>query len=158
MGSVTTNELALTRLWYLIGDWEGTGKGPEFRFRATARCVWQLSDHFLVAYLELDDVASGQVVVAEHAYIYYDRELNCLVGDIYSLDGMVEHALGHVDSRGRMALTTNRLSCVPRGLPVRCVRRTTWMIAASHWAFTVERDLGQGLAPYLEGQMRRRTG
>jgi hypothetical protein len=156
MGSTTTNELGLTRLWYLIGKWEGAAKGPDLRLRASARCVWALDDHFLVMELEFTDASSGRIASAEHSYIYYDRDLNCLVGDIFGSDGSVEHALGHADSRGRMALTTERLSRVPKGLPICHLRRTTWMMATSQWAFTVERDLGEGFAPYLEGQMRRR--
>jgi hypothetical protein len=158
MSSATTNELALTRLWYLIGDWEGSGKGPDFRFRATARCVWALDDRFLVVQLEITDTASNKLVTAEHSYIYYDRDLNCLVGDTFSSNGMVDHALGHVDSRGRMALTTDRLCCIPKGLSLRRLRRTTWTMAAAQWAFTVERDLGEGFITHLEGQMRRRGG
>ncbi len=158
MSSATTNELALVRLWYLIGEWEGTGKGPDFRFRTNARCLWALNDHFLVIQLDVNDASSGKALMSEHAYIYYDREVNCLVGDIFGSNSMVEHALGHADSRGRMALTSDRLACIPKDLPVRRMRRTFWMMASSQWAFTVERDLGQGFVPYLEGQMRRRGG
>jgi len=154
MESASTRELGLTRLWYLIGEWEGSGKGPDFRFHASARCRWVLNDHFLAMSLELDDAASGQPIIAEHSYIYYDRELVCLVSDIFGSNGMVEHTVGHADLRGRMVLTAERLSRVPTDLPLRRVRRTTWTMATLQWAFTVERDLGQGFAPYLEGQMR----
>ena len=158
MNSASTHELVLTRLWYLVGDWEGTGKGPDFRFSAKATYSYILHDHFLFGYVEINDLNSGQVLMAEHTYFYFDRSLKSLASDTFHENGMVEHALGHADSRGRMVLTGDRLACIPRDLPVRRIRRTFWMMASSQWAFTVERDLGQGFAPYLEGQMHRRGG
>lgn len=155
MDSSTTHELVLTRLWYLVGDWEGMGKGPDFRFRANARYSWIFNDHFLVGHMEVKDFGSGTVLSIEDSHIYHDPELNCLVGDIFNLDGSVEHALGHVDARGRMMLTTDRLSCLPRGTSIRRLRRTVWTMATAQWAFTVEMDSGQGFGPYYEGQMRR---
>jgi hypothetical protein len=155
MNSASTRELVLTRLWYLIGDWEGTGKGPDLRFRARATYSWILNDHFLTGYMETSDLSSGEIVAAEHCYYYYDHDLSCLVGDTFHQDGMVEHALGHADARGRMVLTTDRLHCVPKALAIRRLRRTVWMMAAPQWAFTLEIDAGQGFAPYLEGQMRK---
>ena len=155
MDSASTLELVLTRLWYLIGEWEGTGKGPDFRLRAKATYSWILDDHFLTGHLQIYDLGSNRVLSAEHSYYYYDFDLSCLVGDIFYQDGMVEHALGHADARGRMVLTTDRLQCIPRGAPTGHLRRTVWMMAAPQWAFTLERDSGQGFAPYLEGQMRR---
>lgn len=158
MSSASTNELTLVRLWYLIGDWEGAGKGPDFRFRGNARCMWALGDHFLAAQLDLNDASSGKALLAEHFYIYYEYSANCLVGDIFGSNNVVEHALGFADSRGRMVLTTDRLTSAPKGFPVRRLRRTFWVMASSQWAFTVEQDLGEGFVPYLEGQMRRRGG
>jgi len=155
MDPASTLELVLTRLWYLIGKWEGTGKGPDFRFRARATYSWILNDHFLTGYLQISDLGSDRVLAAEHSYYYYDYDLSCLVGDTFRQDGMVEHALGHADARGRMVLTTDRLLCVPRGMPPHRVRRTIWMMAAPQWAFMLEMDSGQGFAPCLEGQMRR---
>jgi hypothetical protein len=159
MESATTTELGLTRLWYLIGDWEGTGKGPNFRFRANIRGEWMLNDHFVLLRLDLHDLDTNQLLIAEHQYIYYDRDLNCLVSEVFGLNGLVEHTIGHADSRGRMALTSDHLRCVPKGLSFERLRRTTWMMAASHWAFTIEQEQGQGqgFVPYLEGQMRRRS-
>jgi len=156
MEAVSTQQLTLTRLWYLIGEWEGTGKGPDFRFRASAHYSWALGDHFIAGQLTLSDLLSGELRAAEHVYYYYDNGLNCLVSDVFSLDGMTEHSLGHADARGRMVLTTDRLDCVPRGSTVCRLRRTVWTMAASQWAFAVEKDCGQGFAPYLEGQMRHR--
>ena len=156
MDSATTHELALTRLWYLIGDWEGSGKGPDFRFRITAHCAWTLNDHFIISQAEICDADSGKVLVAEHGYTYYDRDCNCLVAQVFGLDGMVEHAMGRADIRGRLVLTTDRLSCVPKGNPIRRLRRTVWPMAALQSAFTIETDTGEGWLPYLEGQLRRR--
>jgi hypothetical protein len=158
MNSATTNELTLVRLWYLIGEWEGTGKGPDFRFRCNARCMWTLGDHFLVVQFDFSDASSGKALMSEHTLIYYDHNANCLVGDVFGSNSVVEHALGFADSRGRMALTTDRLTCFPKGFPVRRLRRTFWVMASSQWAFTVEQDLGEGFVPYLEGQMHRRGG
>ena len=155
MDPASTLELVLTRLWYLIGEWEGTGKGPDFRFRARATYSWVLNDRFLMGYLQIYDLGSDQVLSAEHSNYYYDYDLSCLVGDTFCHNGMVEHALGHADARGRMVLTTDRLQCHPRGTPTCRLRRTIWMMAAPQWAFTLEKDPGQGFVPYLEGQMRR---
>jgi hypothetical protein len=158
MASATTNELGLTRLWYLIGEWEGNGKGPNnLRFRAAARGEWTLGDHFMLLRLDLYDLATNQLIAAEHDYIYYDRDQSCLVGEFFGHTGLVEHAHGHADSRGRMALTTDHLCCAPVALPFQRLRRTTWMMAAAQWAFTIEQDQGQGFVPYLEGQLRRRA-
>ena len=60
MEPVSTQQLALTRLWYLIGEWEGTGKGPDFRFRASAQYSWALGDHFIAGQLTLSDLLSGE--------------------------------------------------------------------------------------------------
>jgi THAP4-like, heme-binding beta-barrel domain len=155
MESESTHQLALTRLWYLVGNWEGTGKGPDFRFRATATYSWALDDHFIASRTEIRDAGSGQVLSLEQGYLYYDRARNSLVADVFCLDGTVEHALGHADARGRMVLTADSLRCLPPDSTVCRMRRTTWMMVASQWAFTVEVDSGQGFVPYLEGQMRR---
>jgi hypothetical protein len=155
VNSATTHELALTRLWYLIGDWEGSGKGPDFGFRITAHCAWALGDHFIASQVEICDADSGRALIAEHGYLYYDREGDCLAAEIFSLDGMVEHTTGRADARGRLVLTTDCLSCVPRGDPLRRLRRTIWPMAALQSAFTIERDTGEGWQPYLEGQLRR---
>ena len=58
MDPASTLELVLTRLWYLIGEWEGTGKGPDFRFRARATYSWILSDHFITGHMKIYDLAS----------------------------------------------------------------------------------------------------
>jgi hypothetical protein len=155
MESESTQQLALTRLWYLVGKWEGTGKAPKFRFRATAKYAWALDDHFLTGHMEIRDVSSNQVWSIEDSYLYYDRARNNLVADIFCLDGTVEHSLGHADARGRMVLIADSLRCAPADSPICRVRRTTWMMVASQWAFTVEIDGGQGFTSYLEGQMRR---
>ena len=155
MNSASTRELVLTRLWYLLGDWEGTGKGPDFRFRARATYSYILHDHFLTGYVEINDLSSGEVLRAEHTFFYFDRNLKSLVCDTFHLDGMVEHALGHADVRGRIVLTTDRLSCIPKGMSIRGLRRTVWVMAAPQWAFSIEKDVGEGFAPYLEGQMRK---
>jgi len=155
MNSASTRELVLTRLWYLIGDWEGTGKGPDFRFHAKASYSWILNDHFLTGYMEISSLGSGKVLAAEHSYFYYDHDLSCLISDTFRQDGLVEHALGHADARGRMVLTTDRLHCIPKGTSIRRLRRTVWMMAAPQWAFTLEMDSGQGFVPYLESQMRK---
>jgi hypothetical protein len=153
--SATTHELALTRLWYLVGDWEGTGKGPDWRCRLAVHCEWALDDHFLTGQVEIRDADSDKVLMAEHGDMYYDRDGNCLAAEIFGLDGMVEHATGRADMRGRLVLTSDRLSCVPKSNPIRRLRRTVWAMAASQWAFTVEMDTGEGWLPYLEGQLRR---
>jgi hypothetical protein len=106
--------------------------------------------------LEIRDADSDKVLMAEHSYIYYDRDCACLVAEVFGLDGMVEQAMGRADMRGRLVLTTGRLSCVPKGNPLRRLRRTFWSMAASQWAFTVEIDTGEGWMPYLEGQLGRR--
>lgn len=155
MDSASTRELVLTRLWYLVGDWEGTGKGPDFRFRARATYSYILNDHFLTGYVEISDLKSGEVMMAEHTYFYFDRSLKSLVSDTFHQDGMVEHAVGHADARGRIVLTTDRLSCIPRGAATHRLRRTVWVLAAPQWAFSIEKDSGEGFAPYLEGQMRK---
>jgi hypothetical protein len=156
VNSTTTHELALTRLWYLVGDWEGSGKGPDLRCRVAVHCAWALDDHFLTHQLEIRDADSDKVLIAEHSYIYYDRDGACLVAEVFRHDGMVELATGRADMRGRLVLTTDRLSCVPKGNPIRRLRRTFWSMAASQWAFTVEMDTGEGWMPHLEGQLRRR--
>ena len=117
MDSATTHELALTRLWYLVGDWEGSGKGPDLRCRVAVHCAWVLDDYFLTHRLEIRDADSDKVLMAEHSYIYYDRDCACLVAEVFGLDGMVEQAMGRADMRGRLVLTTGRLSCVPRAIP-----------------------------------------
>lgn len=155
MNSASTRELVLTRLWYLVGDWEGTGKGPDFRFRARATYSYILNDHFLTGYVEISDLNSGEVLTAEHTYFYFDHDLRSLVSDTFHQDGMVEHALGHADARGRIVLTSDRLSCIPKGVSIRRLRRTVWVMAAPQWAFSIEQDLGEGLTSYLEGQMRK---
>ena len=155
MNSASTHELVLTRLWYLVGDWEGTGKGPDFRFSAQATYSYILDDHFLSGYVEVNDLNSGQVLMAERTYFYFDRSLKSLASDTFHQNGMVEHALGHADVRGRIVLTTDRLSCIPKGMSIRALRRTVWVMAAPQWAFSIEKDVGEGFAPYLEGQMRK---
>lgn len=100
---------------------------------------------------------SGYLLLAEHSYYYYNHDFSCLAGNMFRHDGMVEHALGHADARGRMVLTTDRLNCIPKGVAILHLRRTVRMMAAPQWAFTVEVDSGQGFVPYLEGQMRRRA-
>lgn len=155
MDLASTHELVLTRLWYLVGDWEGTGKGPDFRFSAKATYSYILNDHFLFGCVEFNDLNSGQVLMAEHTYLYFDRSLKSLAGDNFDQNGMVEHALGHADARGRIVLTTDRLSCIPKGMSIRGLRRTIWVMAAPQWAFSIEKDVGEGFAPYLEGQMRK---
>ena len=155
MNTASTHELGLTRLWYLVGDWEGTGKGPDFRFRARATYSYILNDHFLAGYVEINDLKSGEVLMAERTYFYFDRNLKSLVSDAFRQDGMVEHALGHTDARGRIVLTTDRLSCVPKQMSICRLRRTVWVMAAPQWAFSIEKDSGDGFAPYLEGQMRK---
>jgi hypothetical protein len=119
--------------------------------------VWALNDHFLSSQMEIRDADSDKALIAEHSYIYYDRDCACLVAEIFGLDGMVERAMGRADMRGRLVLTTDRLSCVPMGNPIRRLRRTIWTMAASQWAFTIEMDTGEGWLPYLEGQLRRRA-
>ncbi len=94
MESASTQELGLTRLWYLVGNWEGAGKGPDFRFRASARCAWALNDHFLVGQMEIRDAGSDRLLSIAHWYIYYNHDLNCLVADIFQHDGIVERARG----------------------------------------------------------------
>ena len=155
MNSATTHELVLTRLWYLIGDWEGSGKGPDFRFRVAAHCAWALGDHFITSQVEIFDADSGRVLAAEHSDLYHDREGNCLAAEIFGLDGMVEHARGRADMRGRLVLTTDHLSSIPIGNPICRLRRTIWPMAALQSAFTLERDTGEGWLPYLEGQLSR---
>ena len=157
MDSTTTHELALTRLWYMVGDWEGSGKGPDLRCRIASHYAWALGDHFLTGQVEIRDGDSDKVLMAEHSYIYYDRDCACLVAEIFGQDGMVEHTMGRADMRGRLVLTSDRLSCVPKGNPIQRVRRTVWTMAASQWAFTVEMDKGEGWTPYFEGQLRRRA-
>ena len=155
MDSTTTQELALTRLWYLVGDWDGTGKGQDLRCRIAAHYAWALEDRFLTGQMEIHDADSDKVLIAEHSYVYYDRDSACLVAEIFGRDGMVEHAMGRADMRGRLILTSDRLSSVPKGNPIRRLRRTVWTMAASQWAFTIEMDKGEGWAPYFEGQLRR---
>ncbi len=155
MDAASTYELGLTRLWYLIGNWEGSGKGPGLRIRARARCNWALGDHFLVLEMEILDAGSGQALSVEHSYIYYDHKPSQLVAHIFSFDGLVERAVGHADARGRMVLATDQVAYAPQGRQARRYLRTIWMMAASQWAFTIERDSGEGLQPYLEGQMRK---
>ena len=156
MESVSTQRLALTRLWYLIGEWEGSGKGPDMRFRAEAKYSWTLDDHFITGQLTINDSLSGHTLLAEQVYYYYDLNLSCLACDVFSLDGTAEYALGHADARGRLVLTTNRMNCVHPGKTVCRLRRTIWPMASLQWAFTVEKDTGEGFATYLEAQMRRR--
>jgi len=153
----STHELVLTRLWYLIGKWEGSGRGPDFRFRARAAYEWTLNDHFLTGQMEITDFGSGQVLSVERCYLYYDYDLGCLVCDTFCQDGMVDHALGHADAQGRMVLTTDRLNCLPRGMTLRRLRRTFWNTSSSQWAFTIETNSGLDWSLYLEGQMRRRA-
>lgn len=157
MDSTTTHELALTRLWYLVGDWEGTGKGPDLHCRIAAHYAWVLDDRFLTGQLEIRDADSDKMFMAEHSYVYYDRDSACLVAEIFGSNGMVDHAMGRADMRGRLVLTSDRLSCVPKGTPIRRLRRTVWTMAASQWAFIIEIDKGESWAPYLEGQLRRRA-
>ena len=72
--SPSTYELGLTRLWFLIGDWEGIGESEDFGVRAQARFEWTLNDHFIAGFCEMRDLGSDQVLNVEHVYIYYDRE------------------------------------------------------------------------------------
>ena len=157
MDSATTHELALTRLWYLVGDWEGTGTGPDLHCRITAHYVWALDDHFLTGQWQIHDADSDKLVAAEHSYIYYDRDGACLVAEIYSQSGMVEHTTGRADMHGRLVLTTDRLNGVLKSDPLRRLRRTVWPMGTMQWAFTLETDKGEGWTPYLEGQLRRET-
>ena len=129
MDSATTHELALTRLWYMVGDWEGTVKGLDLRCRMAAHYVWALDDHFVTGQVEIHDAESDKVLIAEHSYIYYDRDGACLAAEIYGQDGMVEHAMGRADMRGRLVLTSDRLSSIPKGSPIRRLRRTAWTSA-----------------------------
>ncbi len=155
MDSSSTYELGLTRLRYLIGNWEGTGKGPEWRFRAAARCSWGLNDHFLIGQIEFSDVDTGRQQLAQHVYIYYNRDLSRLVCDIYGSEGNIVRALGHTDMQGRLVLSSDQVVYLPAGKKAHRFLCTIWMMAASQWGLSVEQDLGKGLVPYLEGQMRK---
>lgn len=151
----STFELGLTRLWYLVGDWDGKGEGQDFGVTAQARFEWTLSDHFIAGFCEMRDAGSDQVLSIEHVYMYYDRAENGVVALFFASDGAVERAVGRVDTVGRLVTTTVSLSCVPPSLPRTALRRTFQLVGQVQWTYTIEMDAGQGLAPYVTIQMRR---
>ncbi len=157
MPSHSTNELGLTRLWYLTGEWEGMGKGPQTQFRARCRCTWELGDHFLRVEFQAQAADSDRLLFAEHVYVYYDRDIDRLVADIYNSQGMVERAAGHASPHGHLILATERLSCIPRGRKIRRIRRSVWKMAAAQWAYSVEVDSGEGYEAFAEGHMQQRS-
>ncbi len=152
----STFELGLTRLWYLVGEWEGMGEGQDFAVRVQARFEWTLNDHFIAGFSEMRDAGSDQVLSIEHVYLYYDRSENGVVGLFLANDGAVERAVGRVDTIGRFETNTQSLSCVPPAFPRTRLRRTFQLVSQDQWAYTIEMDFGQGLQPYVTLQMQRR--
>ncbi len=152
----STFELGLTRLWYLIGDWEGAGEAEDFGVRVQARFEWTLNDHFIAGFIEMRDSGSEQVLSTEHVYMYYDRAEKGVVGLFFSSDSAVERAVGHVDTVGRLVMTTTDLSCVPPGFPRSAMRRTFQLVSQDQWTYTIEMDSGNGLVHYITIQMRRK--
>ena len=153
----STFELGLTRLWYLVGDWHGTGSGEDFEVQASARFEWTLDDHFIAGFIELRDVGSDQVLSTDHVYLYYSREESGVVGVFFANDGLVERSLGPVDAVGRFVMTSSRLECVPFSFPRSQLRRTFQLVDPNEWSYMVEMDTGKGLLPYVTVQMRRKT-
>ncbi len=152
----STFELGLTRLWYLAGDWEGTGGGEDFSVQAQARFEWALDDHFIAGFSEMRDSGSGQVLNTEHVYIYYDRSEDGVVGLFFANDGTVERAVGRVDTVGHLVMTSSSISCVPPSLPRTRLRREIQLITQDRWIYTIEMDSGKGLLPFVTIEMQRK--
>ncbi|MBN1888356.1 MAG: FABP family protein [Thermoflexales bacterium] len=152
----STFELGLTRLWYLVGDWQGTGSGEDFGVQALARFEWTLNDHFIAGFIELRDAGSDQVLSTEHVYLYYNREENGVAGLFFAQDGLVERAVGPIDTVGHFVMLSTRLDCVPMGFPRSQLRRSFQLLDPNEWQYSIEMDAGHGLCPYATVHMQRK--
>lgn len=142
-------------MWYLAGEWEGTGGGQDFSVHARAMFEWALNDHFIVGFNQVRDSGSDQVLSTEHIYVYYDRDQSQVVGAFFADDGAVEQAVGQVDARGELVLNSASLSCVPRSFPRARLRRVFQPLDRDRWVYAIEMDCGNGLLPYITVQMQR---
>jgi hypothetical protein len=152
----STFELGLTRLWYLVGEWIGSGESTDFNVSAQARFEWALNDRFIAGFVEMRDTGSEQVLSIEHVYIYYDREEGGAVGMFFADDGAVERAVGAIGTIGQLTLLTASLRCVPPTFPRTQLRRSFHMVSKDKWIYKIELDSGHGLQPYITVQMQRK--
>ncbi len=149
-----TREIALLRLWYLVGSWEGEGAGQGASYRLQGEVRWALKDHYLALEVAVYD-ESGQPLGSEHGYIHYDRREQMLVAWFFGSDGRAERAIGWADAQGRLTLTTVQITNASPEFPARFVRRILWPVEQGMWAYAIEVDFGNGVIPFVHGRMYR---
>lgn len=102
----STFELDLTRLGYLVGDWDGKGEGQDLT--AQARFEWTLNDHFIAGFCEMRDAGSDQVLSIEHVprTTWWGFSLPAI--EQSSNQYGTPHALFNALAAGKRVLTTDK--------------------------------------------------